>query len=156
RYSQNRVVAIGWRGRILRGQVPLVGHAAFIHEGVRQNRSRLQHGVGVGEQYIGWRSRQLSVEGNHLRIFRVEPPAGDRVLRALYVIEIADFLIAVIDRRDAETGLTETCRAGAGEIIAAVVELDVENVERHGIDVRSVARDAGTAERTEVTIAGMI
>ena len=61
RNSQNRVVAIGRRRRVLRGEISLVGDASFVHHGVGQNRGRLQHGIGVGEQYLRRRSRQLTV-----------------------------------------------------------------------------------------------
>src|SRR5206468_1522982 len=73
-----------------------------------------------------------------------------------HVIEVGHFLIAVIDRRAAETGLPVTRRAGTREEIAAVVEFDVENIQRHWIDVRSVTRDVRTTKRIEVSLAGMI
>jgi hypothetical protein len=78
------------------------------------------------------------------------------VFRALHVIEVGQFLIAVIDRRAAETGLLVARRAGTGEEIAAVVEFEVENIQRHVIDVRPVASHVLTTERAEVIIVRMI
>src|SRR5215510_9403330 len=74
----------------------------------------------------------------------------------MHVIEVGQFLIAVIDRRAAENLLPEARRAGSGEVIAAVVELDIEDIQRYWIDVRSVASHIRTTERTEVIIARMI
>ena len=156
RNSQNRVIAIGRRRRVLRGEISLIGHATFVHHRVVQNRSPLQHDIGVAEPYLRWRSRQLSVQRNHLRIFRDEEAARQGVLGVDHVIAVGHFLITVIDRRAAENGLPVTQRAGTREEIAAVVELDVENIQRHWIDVRSVAGHVRTAKGTEVSIAGMI
>src|SRR4029453_16265101 len=65
-------------------------------------------------------------------------------------------LIAVIDGRTAERNLAVARRAGTWEKIAAVVEFDVENIQRHVIDVRSVASHVHATKRIVVTLTRMI
>src|SRR5215831_1921240 len=78
------------------------------------------------------------------------------MLRALHIIEVAQFLIAVVDGRTAETLLPVARSAGTGEEIAAVVQLEIENIQGYWIDVRSVTSDVRTTKCIEVSIARMV
>src|SRR4029078_6903901 len=73
------------------------------------------------------------------------------------IVEVDQSLVSVVDRRTGKGSLLVTGDARPGDVVLAIRELNVQNVQGHRANVGPIAQHVlASAGRSEVVISGMI